>query len=239
MTLNIDKTSVMTIGTNKRLSNIQDVVLYLNNTMLSNVKSQKLLGISIDNNLSWNSQINQMCKNISRKITLLKMLSKYVPRHSLEIYYKSYVLPITDYACVVWGRTSDYNINRLIKLQKRAARIILKAHFLTPSSDMFKELNWLPLDKRVRYHTGLTVYKALNGLTPQYISSLINKVPSTDHKLRSSSKELLSVPKSRTQIYSNSFSINGPKEWNSLPLTVRTSSSLESFKRTLKKHHNS
>ena len=76
MTLNIDKTSVMTIGTNKRLSNIQDVVLYLNNTMLSNVKSQKLLGISIDNNLSWNSQINQMCKNISRKITLLKMLSK-------------------------------------------------------------------------------------------------------------------------------------------------------------------
>ena len=145
-------------------------------------------------------------------------------------------MPITDYACVVWGRTSAYNVNRLLKLQKRAARIILKAHFLTPSSDMFKELNWLPIETRIQYHTALTVYKALNGLTPQYISSLINKLPSTDHTLRSYSNELLAVPKSRTQMYSKSFSINGPKEWNCLPLMIRTSRSLESFKHSLKRH---
>ena len=41
---------------------------------------------------------------------------------------------------MVWGNTTIANQSRLVKLQKRAARLILKADILTPSDQTFKEL---------------------------------------------------------------------------------------------------
>jgi hypothetical protein len=44
----------------------------------------------------------------------------------------------------VWGNfKNDEGIQRIAKLQKRAARIILDAPFLTPTRELFENLNWL------------------------------------------------------------------------------------------------
>ena len=83
--------------------------------------------------------------------------------------YNSYILPIIDYGCMIWGRCSSASTLRLVKLQKQAARIILNADFMTPSRLMFSELKWLTFPKRVDYHTCTMVYKALNNLAPNYI----------------------------------------------------------------------
>ena len=105
----------------------------------------------------------------------MKLLSKYIDQTSLKQYDNLYVLPVFDYGCVVWGNTTHANVTRLVKLQKRAARIILKADFLTPSEQLFKKLNWLTFPKRVQYHTCLMVYKGINGSAPEYISSMFRK----------------------------------------------------------------
>ena len=68
-----------------------------------------------------------------------------------------------------WGSTSKLNIERLSKLQKRAARIILKADFDTPSSEMFNELGWSTIANRHNYNKAVLTFKALNDLTPEYI----------------------------------------------------------------------
>ena len=125
MFVNLTKISFMTIGTRQNLSNIHDINIIIDNGHISNVDNQKLLGIIIDKTLSWEKQIDSFCLNITRRITLLKMLSKYFDMSSLKQYYNSYILPIFDYGCMLWGQCTTYNINRLLKLQKRAARILL------------------------------------------------------------------------------------------------------------------
>ena len=93
---------------------------------IESVSVQKHLGITIDKKLKWDEQIDLVCKNTSRKITLMKLLSKYVDQTSLKQFYNSYVLLVFDYGCVVWGNTTNAYTTRLVKLQKREARIILK-----------------------------------------------------------------------------------------------------------------
>ena len=51
---------------------------------------------------------------------------------------------------------------RLLKLQKRVARIILKTYIMTPLQCMFNEFR-----KRVQYHACIMVYKAMDGLAPE------------------------------------------------------------------------
>ena len=63
------------------------------------------------------------------------------------------------------GNTTNANLTRLIKLQKRAARMILKADFMTSSEQVFKELNWLPFQKRVQYLSYLPI-KAFPDMHP-------------------------------------------------------------------------
>ena len=143
----------MSIGSRQNLSNYNALNITIDNEDISNVDNQKLPGIIIDKTLSWDKQIDSVCLNITRRITLLKLLSKYVDMPNLKLYYNSYILPIFDYGCMIWGQCSTYNINRLLKLQKRAARIILRADFMTPSKEMFQELGWLTFTNRVEYHT--------------------------------------------------------------------------------------
>ena len=92
---------------------------------------------------------------------------------NLKLYYNSYILPIFAYRCMIWGQFSAYNIKRLLKLQKRAARIILQADFMTPSKEMFQELGWLTFTQRVQYHIYVMVFKSLNGQAQEYLSNLL------------------------------------------------------------------
>ena len=131
MFVNLTKTSSMSIGSRQNLSKYEELNIRIDNEDISNVDNQKLLGIIIDKTLSWDKQIDSVCLNITRRITLLKLLSKYVDMPNLKLYYNSYILPIFDYGCMIWGQCSTYNINRVLKLQKRAARIILQADFMS------------------------------------------------------------------------------------------------------------
>ena len=233
--INYSKTTCMAAGTKKRLALSRKLEIKVDGICIENVSKQKLMGIYIDENLNWSAHIDYLCSNISSKISLLRQLSQYVPQHVQKLFYQSYIMPLIDYGSVVWGSTSTYNLDRILKLQKRAARIILKADFLTRSEGMFAELGWQPIEKRIMYNKAVLIYKALNNLTPEYLSKLLTPVSQTHGlNLRSSKKGNLHVPRSGTALYSEAFSCSAPKLWNNLPQSVKDCDTLNSFKRSLK-----
>ena len=158
MFIHTGKTSIMLTGARQTLLHTDLIAIYLDNELLKLVDNQKLLGITIDNTLSWATQVDNVCQNVTKRITLMKLLSKYIDKTSLNQFYNFYILPVLDYGCMVWGHCSVTHSNRLLKLQKRAARIVFRAVIMTPSETMFRELNWLPFYKRVQYHTYILMY---------------------------------------------------------------------------------
>ena len=233
--INHDKTTYMVLGTKPKEHDTYLLDLNADGNKIEKVPKQKLLGIVIDDHLSWAPHIDYLCSTISSKISLLRHISIYVPQNIQKIFYQSYIQPLLDYGCNTWGNTTAANIERLSKLQKRAARIILRADFMTPSTIMFDRLEWLSVPKRLMFNKAVLTYKALNNLAPAYISGLLKPVSETHTRsLRSSENGLLSVPRSRTALYDRSFSYSASKLWNALPQSIRTKPSLKSFKTSLK-----
>ena len=72
------------------------------------------------------------------------------------------------------------------------------------------------------------VYKSLNGLTPNYLSSKFIQRSDviTSYNLRGSENK-------RTNYYKNSFGYSGAVLWNSLPSAARQATSLSNFRRLL------
>lgn len=235
MGINYNKTTSMCIGTKQRLRNTDKLDIQIENNKIDAVSSQKLLGICIDENLNWTAHIDNLCATISSRVSLLKQLSHYVPENVQKIFYQCYILPLIDYGSNAWGTSNNTNIDRINKLQKRAARIILKVELTTPSSVMFQRLGWMSVSSRLKYNKAVMAYKALNDLTPAYISDLLQPSSKTNNRvLRSSENGSVTVPRSNTTIYDGSFSCSASKLWNSLPESVRLAPSLNVFKNHVK-----
>ena len=81
------------------------------------------------------------------------------------------------------------------------------------------------------------MYKSLNNIAPDYLSERFMKVSETHNRhLRSADNNLLKVLYSRTKYYDNSFTVSGAYLYNSLPLNIQQSLSIDSFKCSTKAH---
>jgi hypothetical protein len=96
-------------------------------------------------------------------------------------------------------------------------------------------LHWLPIKFRVEFKIGLLVYKALNGMAPQYITDLLSFKPEGNYHLRSDDYSLLKIPKTNSKTLGDrSFKHAAPLIWNSLPLNIRWCETVNCFKTHLK-----
>ena len=152
---------------------------------------------------------------------------------SLSHQYYSLVLPQLDYCNVIWGRTTQSNLQKLQKLQNRYARMILNAEFLTPHKQMLQTLHWQSVTQRIQYNTGLMMYKIMNDLAPAYLQSLVEK-RDVQIVTRYAIACPLLIQKPRTDYYKKSFHYQGSLLWNNLPDCVRSSHSLVQYKKHIK-----
>ncbi len=130
----------------------------------------------------------------------------------------------------------DYQTDRLQCIHNTAARILTQTRKFDHITPILKELHWLPVKKRIIFKILILTFRCLNGLAPAYLSQLLHPYSPT-RKLRSSNSLLLKVPKARTKNYGDrAFQNSAPKLWNSLPLCIRQSETLTSFKTKLKHH---
>jgi hypothetical protein len=124
MAINPEKTTCMIIGSKCKINNIGNLSLHIENSGI-NVYCQKLLGLHIDNCLSWKTHIDKICSKLASKISLLKRIQIFLTPEMKQLFYNANIAPTFDYGCIIWSRCNKSNLNRITKLQKRTARIIL------------------------------------------------------------------------------------------------------------------
>lgn len=208
-------------------------VIKIVNTPIKRVNSTKLLGIFIDQTLSWSDQIDNIAKKVSMGISALKQVRPFVTFDTLIIIYNALILPYFDYRDVVWSNCNKGFSDKLQRLQNRAARVITQSDYDVRSVDILKKLKWDNLEERRFKHKACAMYKVLNNGAPSYLSTDYNIVGDTvKYNLRGDDTKL-TLPKAMTDSLKRSFRYEGAKIWNSLPLCVRSSQSFTEFKTKL------
>ena len=103
---------------------------------LQEVDSAKYLGVTFQNNLSWNQNIDSAAKNTNNTRAFLQMNLQQRPRTTKDLCYRTLIRSILYYASVVWDPVTEENIRKLemvqqglFRLQTHKQRI---AHATTP-----------------------------------------------------------------------------------------------------------
>ena len=233
LSLNVAKTQSMLVSTKVKRKTLdrssQHLQVKINGTELEVVSKIKYLGVLLDNSLDWKDQVQAVSLKVSRGLGILKHAKKFLPFSALTSLYTSIVEPHFRYCCSVWGCAGTTEIDRLQKLQNRAARIVTNSSFDTPSNKLIEKLGWKTVNELIDIESKTIVFKSLNELAPPYLRSLFRKnSQSTSYRLRNTSTDLR-LPKIGTEKGKKSFSFRGAKLWNSLSANCKQAASLSTF----------
>ena len=120
--------------------------------------------------MNYESHIDELCKKLSKRIGLLKHISPFLKQRQRETYYIGVIKLTLLYGSMIWDSCNVEQLKSILKLQKRAARIILDAERLTPSFVLFNNLTWLPFTKQSLIKRCALVYKRVhNYITPSLL----------------------------------------------------------------------
>jgi len=208
--------------------------IQLDGTEIPNVTSTKLLGVHLDQQLSWSEHINHVQKKLASNLYLLKQIKNFLPVEARKLFFNSYVLPHFDYCSVIWGNCSKTALNKLVKMQKRAARIILDKDYNTRSNELFMELGWISLEDRINFKRSVQVYKCLQDPDSQGLGDLFEYNKNIHrHNTRAAADNNLHIGRTHCK----SFSHLGATTWNNIPAPIRNAKNITNFKAQYLKHY--
>jgi len=231
LSLNVIKSEYMIIASRQRLANLQrEPIIKIGDYHLKRVKTTKTLGVIIDENLTWNEQVDHACKKAARGLGVMRQIRDFVPKGTLENIYHTMVLPHFDYCAPVWDTCGKGLCDRMQKIQNRAARIITRSDYTIRSCDILQSLSWAKLEDRRFQQKVTAMYKIIKiGNMPEYLSKLFQNVSSVHNYNLRGCHSNLTLPQPRTEAMKKSYKYSGAAAWNSLPVWVPESPTLINF----------
>ena len=142
--------------------------------------------------------------------------------------YNTMVLPHLQYCLINWGNfEGDQNLwlrDKILTLQKRLVRIVCGVGRSSHTDPIFADLCTLRVDDLFTQSVRVHAYKIHRGMAPGGMAALFKKIDH-GHQTRGARSNLFvshSDPGSIKSI--------APRYWNSLPLKLKQSPSIASFK---------
>ncbi len=92
----------------------------IENTVLSHSSNIKILGVTIDERLTFNEHINIICLNAARQLNAIKCLQCNLDKESRFAIYRSYILSNFNYSPLsLFGIFAEYKIQEIWKRFKK------------------------------------------------------------------------------------------------------------------------
>ena len=176
--------------------------LKIGSDKLEYVDQAKILGLWLQNDLKWQTQVDVMLKKAYKRLFMLRALKRFgFDQDELTVVYKSYVRPVIEYADVVWhsGLTHKQACD-LERIQRRACRTILGSQFTT-YTESIKQCNLERLSERrvdhcLKFAKGLVDNPRTSHLLPP------TRISTHGRNLRNANK--FSQPKIKTNRFKQS-----------------------------------
>ena len=196
----------------------------LEGAVLENVNNIKYLGVTITNDLKWNTHISNICTKANRTLGFLRRTLFSCPQNVKEAAYKGMVRPMLVYGSSVWDPHPDKLHEELEKVQNRAARFVTRNYVYETGSmtGILEQLKWESLKKRRKDNRLILLYKGMNGKARIHTDDLIPKT----RRGRNQHSLAFQIPSASKDVYKYRFFPQTIRDWNDLPESLISSSEL-------------
>ncbi len=234
LNFNVNKCKVMTVSRGK--SHIYDYTL--DGTVLERVQSFKDLGITVSNDLSWNSHISNTVNKCKRVNWVIKRAVGYQAPASVSMQlFNALSRSIIEFSSPVWAPVSGRDMLLTERVQREMTRFAMHYPDGCDYRERLIELETLPLSYRREIQDLTLFFKCRTGQTRINLDDYVMFYGQNGRRTGNSGP-LLRTPFVRTESFWGSYFNRVVRMWNALPVNVRTSDSLSIFKGRISSFYN-
>ncbi len=235
LSLNCKKTkSMLVCGRRSRLKD-EGLDINIDGENVECVSEMKYLGLLVDRHLTFDSHVNMLCSRISSRAGLLWRVRSFIPYELALTLYNSLIHPHLLYGNFILDGCNKYTLDKLKVQQNNAVRAVLKADSRTPCVKLYHDTGIDPVEVSMKKTIVKMVYQGLNNIGAPVYNTLFN-FESYQRELRNSNKLLAEVPRTNTKFGEHNLAFRGSKDWNTLPLPLKSTPTYDQFKSAIKKY---
>ena len=215
--INATKTEMIILRSRRQVSKA-DMSVQFGNDVIFPTESVKVLGVVIDQHLTWTSHITLIVKRCYCVLLCLARNRHKLPKCVRRLLVESLVFPHIRYCITVWGSCTAAQRRRVQKAINFGVRIVnglsMRDH-VTPS---LLELGWPSIDEIITERDLATVRHLITSHhAPLLLSSLlVRRSAVSSRRTRATEGGQLELPRARTEFAKRSFLYRGAKTWNAV-----------------------
>jgi len=208
----------------------------LGDTELETVQSHKYLGIHISSNLKFNTHIDAICFKANRTLGFLRRNLHGCTQDIKHLAYNTLVRPTLEYCSTVWDPYTHRNIDRLERINTKAARFITNNYTYAPgiTTRIKQQINMDFLHVRRQTHRLTLMYKITNNYID--IDPHVYLHNANNQRTRNTHNQKYQIYHTNTDAYKHSFFPRTIRDWNRLPQHIINCTTLDSFTKQLHTH---
>ena len=236
--LNSDKTVVKVFRPERQNSDptIDKFSLFDNNVSTEPLKSVKLLGVILGQNMNFKEFVNRKVQICNLQLRNLWSIRMCLPLETRILLVTNLIISNLDYCNSLLISSPNYVVATLQRALNKAVRFIFSVRRGEHITPYLLKLHLLPVSYRIKYKIILIAFKILHKVSPIYLTEKIQTFyPTTTTYLRpGSGRDQFMFEISLNQIKNGNLLTLMISEWNSLPLNLRKIRELNVFKTHLK-----
>ena len=138
------------MGSRHNTSTCGDLQLKINDAMLEKVTTFKYLGITLYQNLTYDSHIMNLNKNIRHKVFLLRTVRPFLTKYAALQVYRAMILPIVEYGNILYDSANQKLTSKLQVAQNSGLKAVYCLPRLTPTQVLHNKakINLLELRRK-------------------------------------------------------------------------------------------
>ena len=153
--------------------------------------------------------------------------------HILKSLYSTLILPYLNYGILAWGNSFNYQLDKLLILQKRVLRIICQTDRLSHTNHLFFNNKILKVHDLYNFYLGCFMFQLNSNALPHAFTSLFEKNQQL-HTYPTRQSSFFHLHRLRTVLRKRTIVYTGPVYWNSLDTTLKQLQNYNIFKHHLK-----
>ena len=227
--MNADKTCFILLGTKNSIDRTSEFSLQVNDNNIRPQKQIKMLGVVLDQTLSWESHISSIIRRTNSILVSLYKIRPHLSPEILQILVQTHVFPHLQYCSSVWGGAHNCRMDRLQKCIHFAARLVAglrRYDHVTPALDA---LGWPSIGDIVARRDAVNVHRALHvPSAPESLRSMFRPrcaVSERSTRATAAGTAVMELPRFRLSVARRLFPYRAAESWNALPRHVTNSAS--------------
>ena len=236
--LNVEKSSYLLYHNQKQL--VSNFKIELNGVEIPRVNHAKLLGVWLDDKLSWDIHVNKLVNKLKCGVGMLRHSKNLLSIKAKKLLYFGQIHSNLSYSNCIWGMMLQKGLaQKLVKIQHNAVKLI------DPTSKvecLYQKHRILKFDDMVKVEQCKLGYKLCHGLLPTAMASNMsnghqNEFLAKGHKYPTRNKAIPNLPKVLGKKYRSSFLYNSIKLYSELDDRLKSAQNLQTFAKQCKKIH--